>query len=682
MNWNRVGDTLSIMPLNLDINASTKRSILSTIESQYDIFGTNIPVMNRSRLFLHRLQKSKDIGWDVELSSELRKEWKNISLQVNAAPKFVLDKFVGNKSATYNLVSCADSSKEIYGVVCYMQNIETRDLSFLIAKNRLLVNKQLESKSIPALEMQAIALAAELLIDVYTSLTKEAVHQNNISKMFVFTDSYVALTWLNSFINTLDKMKNISNFVMNRLHAIKNCCETHPIEFSFISGAENPADCVTRCVSGKLLSKTSFFSGPSFFNTARSLQSRDDLLRVIIPNPLGRKLELHCNLGECIDHDFIGTLTNRYSSYRKLVNVFACVLKCKDKWKKKINIPCNIESQNYCFKATNILIMNEQSIYFPEVVKYFNSEERSLKDLPSLVGRLNLYVASDNILRVKSKFGRFKRYALGRFPILLAKESMLTKLIIRQFHEDFLHVGCYALLAELRKFYYIHHYFSTVKKVIKSCITCGRFKNRTMKLNQNSYKEWRIEAPEIPFAYLFMDHLGPFTVKADKNKVKVWLLCFTCIWSRAINVKICRNLSVTEFLRAFQLHCFEFGLPQYCLSDLGSQLVAGGKIILKYLDDPDTKSYFDGLNVGTVKFEQFAKGKSELGSMVEVCVKAIKKLIHSSIKTNILNYEEFEFLICKVIHIVNRRPIAFKEALRDEDIDVPEAITPETLLKF
>ena len=681
MNWNRSKDCLSTMSIELDTNASTKRSILSTLASQYDIFGTNIPVMNRSKLFMHKLQKSKNIDWDTNLSSDLKREWKNIASQANSSPKFELNRFVGNKDDSYNIICCSDSSKEIYGAVCYIQNVKTGDINYLMAKNRL-VNKQLESKSIPALEIQGIALGAEMTIDIYNSLTSGAVCPVNIVKLYVYTDSYVALTWLNSYINTLDKMRNISNFVMNRLHAIKKCCDINPIEFSFVSGTDNPADCATRCVSGKLLLKTNYFAGPSFLdNSFSSVHSRDDLLRVIIPNPLGKKVEVNCNFLSFVESDFINNIINKYSSFRKLVQVFSCVLKCKDKWKSKIGKHFTKDCSNYHLEATNILIRNEQSRYFPEVFNYFSSDDRNIKDIPPLVSRLNLYVSSDDLLRVKSKFERFDRNSLGKFPIILPKESKLTNLLIVQYHEDFLHVGCYALLAELRKFYYINHYFSTVKKIVKSCITCGRFKNRVIKLNQSSYKEWRVEAPEIPFAYLFMDHLGPFSVRDGKEKIKVWLLCFTCIWSRAINVKICYNLSVSEFLRAFQLHCFDFGLPQYCFSDLGSQLVAGGKIIENIIEDPEAKSYFDSLRLKFVKFNQFAKGKSELGSMVEVCVKALKKLIYSSIKTNILTNREFEFLICEVIHIVNRRPVALKEVLRDKDLDVPEAITPELLLR-
>lgn len=99
------------------------------------------------------------------------------------------------------------------------------------------------------------------------------------------------------------------------------------------------------------------------------------------------------------------------------------------------------------------------------------------------------------------------------------------------------------------------------------------------------------------------------------------------------------------------------------------------------LNSPDIKTFFDEQGVAPLTFETFTKGHSELGSLVEVCVKAVKKLIYTSIKNNVLDYFQFEFLISKVVHIINRRPIALKETLRDKDCDVPEIITPEHLIK-
>ncbi|XP_064096674.1 uncharacterized protein LOC135208434 isoform X2 [Macrobrachium nipponense] len=242
-----------------------------------------------------------------------------------------------------------------------------------------------------------------------------------------------------------------------------------------------------------------------------------------------------------------------------------------------------------------------------------------------------------------------------------------------------LHSGLYAVLSEMHKRFWIPQYFSAVKKVIKECVLCKKTTARTIKTNQNAYRDFRIDPPSVPFRYVFVDHFGPFNIKIHGKNSKVWILCLSCLWSRAINLKICDYLTTKEYLRSLQLHCFQYGIPELILSDLGSQLVAGGNIVADFLNDPELQSYFDENNIKRLRFEQYPKGCKKLGGLVEICVKMCKKLIHSAVKNYVLEYREFEFIIEQAVHLINRRPIAFKESLRDA-LDVPEAITPEMLI--
>ena len=199
--------------------------------------------------------------------------------------------------------------------------------------------------------------------------------------------------------------------------------------------------------------------------------------------------------------------------------------------------------------------------------------------MPYIVLQLSIFPDSQWVLRIKSKFGRWKEDEKPcYFPVLLSKHSPLTEMIIQHIHVQYSHIGCYSLLFEMRRRYWIPHYFTVVKKVLKNCVTCKRFKEQTVKLNQSPYRDFRVNPPKIPFNYTFLDHFGPFNVIYNQKKTKIWILCITCMWSRAINLKICLDLTVKEFLRAFQIHCYEYGTPSFVLSDLGSQIVSAGKL--------------------------------------------------------------------------------------------------------
>ena len=678
LNWDRLTDEISTKPISLNSEAQTKRTILQTIASQFDIFGFNLPLFNRCRLFMHKLQCQRKLGWDQNLPPEQQKEWKNIVRQCNNAPIIKVSRFVGPRDGNYNILAFTDASRDAYGCILYLQNVETGKISFLHAKNRL-VNQQLSSKSIPSLELNAIHLGVECALEIYHDLAgMSCIKPICIQKIVLLSDSICALHWLHSSSLKLEKMNKHATFVLNRIHSIEKLCEKHPVHFRFVSGKENPADMVTRCVSFKQLQNSNYFSGISLND-----EMYPEMSFVVPTFEVKSEAKLSASANLDIFNKKPVMDIRRFSCFRKLVRVFRIVLRAVDLWKyKSFKRLQPLSKKNYFALSISGLISTEQREHFPDIFSYFDKGFSSFKDIPPIVAQLNLFVDNYGLIRVKSKFSKWYHNPKNDFPLLLPRDSFLTQLIIWDAHIKLFHTGCYAVLTELRRYYYIPKQFSLVKKVLKQCIHCRRFNSRTIKINQNAYRDFRSDPPNIPFANIFVDYIGPFNIRNDDISQKIWLLCVTCTWSRAINLKICRSLNVSDFLRAFQMHCFDYGIPQLCVSDLGSQIVAGSIIISSFINDPETQQYFEESNVTALSFQQYFRGASQLGSLVEVCVKMTKKLIFGAIKNNVLTFIDFEFLVCNVIHLANRRPIAFKEVVRDSESDsVPEPITPEMLIR-
>ena len=683
--WNRSRDTFSTSPIDLNKKANTKRSILKSIAEQYDIHNFNAPLLNRARLFMHELQCDKHLTWDNPLDRKLQNEWKNIVNQANSSSLIEIPRMMGKRTDKFRLIACTDASTKIYGVVVYAHNLNSNELTFVLSKNRI-ISGQLESKTVPALELQAIALGAETLIDVYKGLSgPECTVPIDIVDLVIYSDSLVALSWMYAFSNKFEKMQKRTVFVMNRVKEICHLCDTHPIVFKFIAGVENPADLTTRCISSKQLKKSNYVSGPSFVLDDICFENSDSM-SFIVPNPVTKIQTQETSFLTVSNTDLLNQEPlvdpEEFSSFAKMANIHFYVLKYIHNLKRKVNpkLP-EIDKKELHDRAIIHIISNLQHTNFPEIYTYFENKTKRLKDIPNVVRQLNVYVDKNGLLRVKSKFGRWQDGRPYTFPLLLPKKSHVTDLIILELHKQFKHAGCYTILSELRKRFWVPHCFSVVKKALKKCITCKRFNAKPIKCNQNSYREFRVDPPSIPYNYIYMDYIGPFEVKDSKSKFKVWILGLTCMWSRSVNLKLCYDFSSKEFLRAFQLHILEWGLPQLCISDLGSQLVSGTKIIQDFLKDVDTQKYFTDHGVKYVRFENYVKGKSELGSLIESCVKQVKKLIFASVGKTILPIRDFEFLMHEVIHIVNRRPIAFKESLRNVIDDIASPITPEMLTK-
>ena len=145
--WDRTSDQVFTNPINLSAEANTKRAILKSIAGHFDIFGFNMPILNRCRLFLHELQCQEKLGWDQLISADQQRQWINICKQANSSSPIKIDRYVGPRDGTYRIIVFTDASYDLYGTVIYLQHVESSKLSFIQAKNRM-VNKQLKSKSI------------------------------------------------------------------------------------------------------------------------------------------------------------------------------------------------------------------------------------------------------------------------------------------------------------------------------------------------------------------------------------------------------------------------------------------------------------------------------------------------------------------------------------------------------
>ena len=682
LEWQRSTDVFSCRNLELDLNANTKRHILSSIASNYDLLGMNLPILNRARLFLHDLQNN-GINWDDTLPPDSLRLWKNIARQYNASPKVSIDRSFGSRSDEYKLCCFTDSSSLIFGAVLYLYNCNSNKTTFLLAKNRI-ISKKNETRSVPTLELMAVAFGTEVAQDAYNELCECGDFPVKINDILLYTDSATCLSWIRAYSATFEKFNDKSVFVRNRLNHIYSMCEKMPVTFNFCCGPENPADAVTRPISFGLLKKSTFLQG---FLPASSADSEFPPVRVpsitVRPQVECGAVTLATETPEQL-YDF-----SRHSKFSKLCNVAFYVRKfidnCKRKCREKTGNAASftvLSDADMRAEAVRDLLRQEQSCRFPEVLEFFrNPEVFPVKDIPNVVHQLNVFKDSDGLIRVKAKFKSWGPD--GKFPVLLDKNSFLTTLIVRDFHEKTSHGGIYSVLSEFRKLFYLQHCFSAIKKVITKCVLCRKVNARPVKLSQNAYRDFRLSPSHIPYRTAFLDMIGPVNIRVNGEKIKVHLLCISCLFSRAINLKICMDLSLKNFLRALQLHVLEFGVPQLILSDCGSALVSAGNILNEYLGDEVTKTYLNENGIQSFDFRHYPKGCNKLGGLIESSVKLVKRLIYGSIRNNVLDYPGFEYLVCLTVHLVNRRPIAFKESLRQTlaDQNLPAPITPEILVR-
>ena len=260
------------------------------------------------------------------------KEWKNLCKQLNAALSLAIPRYIGQKDSEHRLLAFTDASKQMFGTVVYIHELESLKCCFLQAKNKI-INKQLETKTIPALELHALGHGVEILIDLYQELSgPKNVASLKIRELVLLSDSIVALNWINFYVNRLDKTQKSSVFVVIRLCNISRLCESHPIHFRFIA-EENPADLITRAISYKQLIKTNYLTGPKVLQELSGINADSNDLGFQVPNLWANQLKLNANVdiavytsaSDQVPKEHLTSL-DRFSSLYKMIRVQRYVL--------------------------------------------------------------------------------------------------------------------------------------------------------------------------------------------------------------------------------------------------------------------------------------------------------------------------------------------------------------------
>ena len=545
--WNTESDSISPKKLYLDTNCTTKRGVLKACAMNFDPNNYLGPLLNRAKIFLQSIQNDNSLKWDDVLPDHKIKEWKLISRELNRSENIEINRYIGPRDSRYALRCYTDASRQLYGLVIYIVDLNTNKVSLLMSKSKV-ITKSLTVRSIPTLEFHALFYGVEVLMGIMEQLCNpQLACRIQIEQLEVYCDSMVSLHWLQLGERCSSLNSKIDVFLRNRLNKIKLLCERNPISFRFIDGKLNPADFASRQTSLKQLKKSNYFSGPNKI---------ESLLEITVP-PSFEKVNVFTNLLKQTRTPLLET--SRVSTYSRLVRIHSLVHcfinKLKTKMlKNNLNLNYKILTETEIWDVAKLgIIIEHQTVHFGKCFDYLDGSAHPKKDMPREISQLNLFIDEDGILKVKSKISR-NLEVYTEHPILLDRDSHLTSIIIRDIHLKMNHSGKYTVLSQFRKDFYIFKVYSKVKSVIKDCNRCKRFYNHPIKINQSDYREFRISPKEIPFRSIFIDHIGPINVMLNGIRRKVYILIITCLFTRAVNLVVSRDLSTDEFLLAFQRH--------------------------------------------------------------------------------------------------------------------------------
>ncbi|GFX62362.1 integrase catalytic domain-containing protein [Trichonephila clavipes] len=420
----------------------TKRKVLSEVAKIFDPLGWLAPSVVISKIFLQELW-SHHLSWDEELPDSLARQWRIFQEQLPLLTNIKIPRCILIPQAIdVQVHEFSDSSEKAYCAVIY---IRSKDATQIVV-SRLLTSKtrvsSVKPQSLPRLELCSALLLANFLQDTLPTLTVP------ISETFAWSDSKITLAWLKS------DPRRWQPFVANRVAQIQEL--TPNVQWNFVRGLENPADCGTRGIPPTKLEKFNlWFNGPDWLRSSTfPIGEFEDNPQLQEHMSAETKRTSKLIMLNVVDATFKAEFFQKISSWNKLKRVVAYCLRFVKN--------C---SPSACKKRKSFLTTAELGKAEKGIVKFIQRDHFSMevsyhsagKQLPSTNKLIPLtpFYDDSGIIRLG---GRLKNSILAdsqKHPILLLKTDHIVNLIISDYHLKLLHAGPQLLQAVLREKFWI-----------------------------------------------------------------------------------------------------------------------------------------------------------------------------------------------------------------------------------
>ena len=203
-------------------------------------------------------------------------------------------------------------------------------------------------------------------------------------------------------------------------------------------------------------------------------------------------------------------------------------------------------------EAENFIIKSVQSQAFEEEISALTNNV-SVKGTSPMF-KLNPFVDESGVIRVGGRLQKASIPDKVKHPIILPRDSHVSKLLVEYLHDRSKHQGRGITLNEVRSTgYWIIGGSKMIQSLIHKCVICRKLRRNVEEQKMADLPEERTE-PSTPFTYCGMDCFGPYTVKKGRKEVKRYGLIITCLCCRGIHVEMLEDMSTDALINA--LRCF------------------------------------------------------------------------------------------------------------------------------
>ncbi|XP_072177022.1 uncharacterized protein [Diadema setosum] len=656
---------------------ATRRNILSVMSSVYDPFGIAAPYVLKAKMILQELCQAK-LDWDQSIPEKQRKEWEHWMDELHNLEQVKIDRCLKPKNfgkvTNAHLHHFADSSKNGYGVVTYLRQINEDDevhVAYVAGKARV---APLKPHTIVKMELTAATLA----VKQDTMIRREM--KMDMDQSVFWTDSQTVLKYISN------ETARYPVFVTNRLSIIRDGSEV--IQWKYIPTKLNPADHASRGLdASELTKKKEWLEGPEFLKESEEMWPSDVKVTVDEKDgdePQGEVNEIHIHTTRTNEENPVNALLSHYSDWNKLKRGVSWILKLKkglqDKMKGKVG---NSEEERFNLTCKDIeeaelaIIQHVQLESYPDEMKRLAHGKGLPKN--STISSLDPML-SDGLLKVGGRLQHAQMPSSAKHQYILPRKHHVTTLVMQHVHRRVGHQGQNHMVAEIRQKYWIVGVGVLARNIAKRCIICRKAQGKAGYQKMAELPRSRVQGDEPVFTKVGMDYFGPFEIKCGRSMRKRYGVIFTCMTSRAVHIEVASSLDTSSCIDAIRRFVSRRGPVKEMFSDNGTNLVGADKELSEALKGLNQEQMMNFHASHGMKWHFNPPAASHQGGVWERQIRTVRKILKAILAEQYLktsqNEEQLNTLLCEVEAIINSRPLT-RCSDNPNDLDV---ISPNSLL--
>ena len=678
----------------------SKWATLSFGNGPFDPTGELAPMLVQIRSFIRELW-SLNLSWTDDYSDkpELVKTFDRLREEIKIAMsrKSKAETIVLSNSEIHIF---SDASKSSIGAVMYIvtppcPECKDGNVKQVMAKAKLtppIKERSVKEDTIPRWELLGMLMGAQIADFV----TKDIDILKN-KKIYIWGDSKVALSWCSS-----EDLKD--NFVIRRVLDIRKLVPN--AELRYVDTLNNPADILTRNITGQELLDSKIWWGPDWLKFKNRWPKKD--------TEYSLQVEFNCETRQMVNAlensskkektSIPSFQTMNLYFHRFKFNEAIKALRWAIRWRnghilkprENGNLRSLVEEHGYYKFPTNkdlvqvenqidstgekLLFEYEEKLYIiNEAFKImqrecYRQEHATLSDGKSVKsGRCkqwDLFCDDKGVIRCGSY--RLLETIEGtrtEAPKLVHGDHPMIKSFVTNYHIKYNCCGYNDLINKIKPLMHGINLLGCIKNVVKNCDRCKVV--RAVPYSYPGQKALPLERLRArrPFSCIGIDLSGPHIVRDRYESIKVWVCLFTCMVTRAVYLVRVNSCGQVDFVNALMNLITRRGQPDVIFSDNATNFTSTSNILKKLAQSPEVVRT---LNENSIKWEFIPPNAPWQGGNWERLIGLMKKELNKLTRNGIFSKEDFEKHLLEIEFILNTRPLC--------EVGGSEVITPAHFL--